>query len=262
MLNNTPKISIITINFNNKVGLDRTIRSVINQSYTHIEYIVIDGGSEDGSKEVLERYTEKIAYVISEPDHGIYNAMNKGIRAATGEYLLFLNSGDNLVNNQIIEKVANHGLNEDLVYGDIIFVKGEELTDWIADDELSFVTFYEHTIPHPATFIKRTLFETVGLYNEDYKIVSDWEFFLLATCRFNCSYKHISLTIAEFYMDGISADPKNDKLLLAERTAILKHHFPYFIKDYEAHKATKEALRKVRKYVKLKRFVKGLFKKQ
>lgn len=255
------KISIITINYNNVKGLEETINSIITQTYPNIEYIVIDGGSTDGSKEIIERYKAKLAYAVSEPDSGIYNAMNKGIKASTGDYLLFINSGDILIDNQIIEKATSFGITEDLVYGDIVFVNGEELTDWIADDELSFKTFYEHTIPHPATFIKRSLFEKVGLYNEQYKIVSDWEFFLLATCRYNCSYKHINLLITRFYMDGISADPKNYELLLAERSAVLKVHFLFFIKDYEAQKKMKDELRKVRKYIKLKRFVKGIFNK-
>nr|WP_121269738.1 glycosyltransferase family 2 protein [Pedobacter schmidteae] len=262
MFFNKPKVSIITVNYNNKAGLDKTIQSVTSQSYPNIEYIVIDGGSDDGSKAVLTKYNDKLAYAVSEPDKGIYNAMNKGIKVATGEYLLFLNSGDNLIDDQVIEKAVQYGLAEDLVYGDLVYVNGEIYTDWIAEDELTFDSFYEHTIPHPSTFIKRSLFETVGLYNEQLKIVSDWEFFLLATCRYNCSYKHINLPITHFYMDGISADPMNYESLLAERAAVLKRHFPFFLKDYEGHKKIKEQLRKVKKYVKLKGLVKGLFKKQ
>lgn len=260
MHNISPKISIITVNYNNKIGLDKTIQSVINQSYPNIEYIIIDGGSEDGSGDVLALYKERTKYAVSEPDLGIYNAMNKGIKVSTGDYLLFLNSGDHFVNDQVIEKAVGCGLTEDLVYGNIINVNGEELTDWIAPCKLTFQTFYEHTIPHPATFIKRDLFDVIGLYSEDYNIVSDWEFFLLAICKYNCSYKHINLKIAQFYLDGISANSYDN--LLAERVTILKKHFPYFIEDYEAHKKTKEELRKVRQYVELKRFVKSLFKKR
>jgi glycosyltransferase involved in cell wall biosynthesis len=261
MLNISPKISIITINYNNKTGLDKTIQSVVNQSYSNIEYIVIDGNSTDGSRDVLALYRDQISRAVSEPDLGIYNAMNKGIKAASGDYLLFLNSGDNLIDHLVIEKAVSYGMKEDLVYGDIVYVNGEERTDWVAANVLTFQTFYENTIPHPATFIRRNLFDLVGLYNEEYKIVSDWEFFLLATCRYNCSYKHINLMITQFYLDGISGDPNNYQKLLAEREIILKKHFPYFIEDYEVHKRIKEQLRKVRKYVKLKRFIKGLFKK-
>lgn len=262
MVFNSPKISIITINYNNEIGLSKTIQSVIGQSYPNIEYIVIDGGSGDGSKGVLTRFEQQITYMVSEPDLGIYNAMNKGIKVSTGDYLLFLNSGDNFDNDRVIEDAVDYGLTEDLVYGNITNVNGEEMTDWIATDHLTFQTFYEHTIPHPATFIKKSLFNMIGLYSEEYKIVSDWEFFLLATCKYNCSYKHINLRIAQFYLDGISGDPNNYTELLAERTTVLKKHFPYFIEDYEAHKRTKDELRKVKKYVKLKRFVKGLFKKR
>jgi glycosyltransferase involved in cell wall biosynthesis len=261
MLNISPKISIITVNYNNKTGLDKTIQSVLNQSYSNIEYIVIDGDSTDGSKDILTHYKDQISHTVSEPDLGIYNAMNKGIMAASGDYLLFLNSGDNLIDNLVIEKAISCGMKEDLVYGDIVYVNGEETRDWIAADVLSFQTFYEHTIPHPATFIKRGLFNLVGLYSEEYKIVSDWEFFLMAICRYNCSYKHINLMISQFYLDGISGDPNNYKKLLVERETILKKHFPYFIEDYEAHESTKDQLRKVRKYIRLKSFVKRWFKK-
>ena len=95
-----PLISIITINFNDKIGLQRTFDSVFAQDFNDFEYIVIDGGSNDGSKELIEENTDKISYWISEPDKGIYNAMNKGIKVANGEYLLFLNSGDKFYNKK------------------------------------------------------------------------------------------------------------------------------------------------------------------
>ena len=101
------KISIITVVFNNKVGLEATIQSVINQTYNDIEYIIIDGGSEDGTKEILEQYSSNINYWVSENDNGIYHAMNKGAAKASGSYLLFLNAADVLADNKVIEKVVD-----------------------------------------------------------------------------------------------------------------------------------------------------------
>lgn len=262
MLPNLPKISVITINYNNADGLNKTIQSVVSQSYKNIEYIVIDGGSFDGSKSIIEDHDKQISFWVSEPDQGVYNAMNKGIAAARGEYLIFINSGDLLAHDQIIEQAVNQGLDQDLVYGDIIYVEEQLERKWIVDDELTFETFYKATIPHPGTFIKKSLFEMVGLYNERNKIVSDWEFFMLAVCKYNCSYKHINLTIALFFQGGISSDPRNYDILASEQALALKKHFPLFIKDYERSEQTKEVLRKVRKYVEIKMFIKGLFKRE
>jgi glycosyltransferase involved in cell wall biosynthesis len=262
MFTNLPKISVITINYNNSDGLNKTIQSVVSQSYNNIEYIVIDGGSCDDSKRIIENWGKQIDFWISEPDHGIYNAMNKGIAAATGEYLIFINSGDLLTHDRIIEQAVHQGMDQELVFGNIIYV-GENLErEWIVDDELTFETFYKATIPHPSTFIKKSLFEMVGLYNEGNKIVSDWEFFMLAVCKYNCSYKHINLTIARFYLGGISSDPNNYDMLSREQSMALKKHFPLFLKDYERSEQTKEALRKVRNYVKMKKFIKGLLKRE
>lgn len=253
-------ISIITINYNNAIGLKQTITSILAQTYPGIQYIVIDGGSDDGSNEVLDLYQEKIAYAVSEPDTGIYNAMNKGIKAAHGDYLLFINSGDLLLNDRVIEEVVGMKLDKDLVYGNIVLVENGESRDWMMDDRISFETFYHSTIPHPGTFIKKNLFDKLGLYNEIYKIVSDWEFFLLALCKHNCSYKYINLKICRFFLDGISADPKNYNLLLSERNDVLKKHFPLFIKDYEDYDKLKGDLRKVRKYLIFKQRIRRLFK--
>ena len=118
---NIPKISIITVNYNNLEGLQRTFNSVFNQTWKEFEYVVIDGGSTDGSKELIEKYNDKIDYWVSESDNGIYNAMNKGIKKAKGEYLLFLNSGDNLFNHTVLEE--NHSVIKemDLIYFNLEF---------------------------------------------------------------------------------------------------------------------------------------------
>ena len=119
------QISIITINYNNASGLEKTIRSVVEQTYNEYEYIIIDGASSDKSKEVIQEYQRYIDFWCSEKDSGIYNAMNKGIQKASGEYLLFLNSGDVLNNSAVLADIHGFLSGEDFVYGDLVFVRGD-----------------------------------------------------------------------------------------------------------------------------------------
>lgn len=251
-----PKISIISINYNNADGLYKTIQSVITQTYKDIEYIVIDGGSIDGSKDIIEAQKDGIAYWVSELDKGIYNAMNKGIGAATGEYILFLNGGDVLINEDVIFEVVKQGLTHDLICGNMIFEREAGVEKWVPADEVTFKTFFHSTIPHPTTLIKRNLFDVVGMYNEAYKIVSDWEFFLLATCKFNCTYRHVDIFMTTYNDGGISSNPQNYETINKEREAVLKIHFPYFIKDYEDNDAATRVVKKDKIRHKVKRFFK------
>lgn len=225
-------ISIITINYNNKAGLQRTIESIISQNYVDVEYIIIDGGSTDGSVDVIKQYEDKITYWVSEKDAGIYNAQNKGIEKATGEYLLFLNSGDEFVSSNVLKDSSvflNDGV--DFVTGDMKVIQ-EGKPDWVysAPKSVDFEHFYAGIIPHPATFIKKSCFDRFGKYDENLKIVSDWKFFVVAICRYNCSYKKINLLISKFYMDGIST--VNKALDLEERKMVLQSEFPGFYHTY------------------------------
>ena len=221
------KLSIITINYNNKSGLQKTINSVINQTYTNYEYIIIDGGSIDGSKEVMERYEDKITYWVSEPDKGIYNAMNKGIREAKGEYCFFLNSGDWLINNNILSLVFyDNIIDEDIVYGDIETSIGKITYP----ERVTLLYFIHNSICHQASFIKRSLFQKYGFYSENYKIISDWEFFVVCIIKNNNSYKKIAHTISHYDIDGVSSN--NLELLIYEREIALQKLFPLIYEDY------------------------------
>jgi glycosyltransferase involved in cell wall biosynthesis len=168
------KLSIITVNLNNAKGLLKTIKSVYTQTYEEFEYILIDGGSEDGSINMIEKYTDKITYFTSESDNGIYEAMNKGVKKAKGEYCLFLNSGDWLVNDSVLEEAfCVFPDNIDIVYGNIN-------VDGLVKKYpgyLSFNYFLFDSLPHPASFIKKSLFNQYGGYDEGLGIVSDWKFF-------------------------------------------------------------------------------------
>jgi len=237
-------------------GLNKTIQSVIAQSYPHIEYIVIDGCSCDDTRSVIKAQEDRIAFWVSEPDSGIYNAMNKGIRAATGDYLLFINSGDVLLNEEVIAEVVKQGLTKDLVCGNLVFEKETGPEEWIPANEVTFKTFLYSTIPHPTTLIKRSVFDIVGLYNERHKIVSDWEFFILAICKYNCTYQHVDVFMTAYIDGGVSSNPQNFDAINAERKAVLNQYFPYFVKDYEDYEAEIKARKKNKIHHKVKRFFK------
>lgn len=254
------KISIITINFNNSEGLAKTIKSVINQTYSDIEYLIIDGGSVDDSSDIAKSYKDNISYFISEPDNGIYHAMNKGIKQATGDYLLFLNSGDNLLNHEIISNVVKEGLTHDLIFGDLLFFDKDKEWPWYLSDELTFNSFYKGTIPHPSTFIKKQLFDIVGYYDENLKIVADWKFFILATAKFNCSYKHIPLIITAYSFDGLSSKPGNLKLIDNERSQVLNQEFPLFVKDFNALAVLREEMKQIKYFIKTRHWLRNIFK--
>lgn len=198
------KLSIITINYNNKPGLEKTIKSVIDQEFTDYEYIVIDGGSTDGSKEVIKSFQNQLDYWCSEPDGGIFNAMNKGILKSTGKYILFLNSGDYLENN-ILESIKREITQQDIIYGDLNFVQGGKIkyTEKFPN-ALTAAFFFNNYLGHPSTFIKRELFNT-SLYSENLHIVADWEFFFKKIVIENCSYKHIDFIISNFNIEGVSS---------------------------------------------------------
>lgn len=224
-----PLITIITINFNDKIGLERTIKSVVNQTWKDVEYIVIDGGSTDGSKAVIEQYQNKIDYWISESDSGIYNAMNKGIKKSNGTYLLFLNSGDELSNLNILEENHRAIHTEELVYFDAQLIYPDStVKEHQFPETIDYTTFLEGTIGHPTTFIKRTLFDKIGLYDETLKIVSDWKFFSQAVIHHQCSRRKINKTLSKFYMDGISSN--NVELLQQERKLVLEEHFSDYLR--------------------------------
>lgn len=226
-------LSIITINYNNKVGLEKTIESVINQTYNDFEYIVIDGNSSDGSQDIINEYNDKISYSISEPDTGIYNAMNKGIKIASGEFLLFLNSGDCLFDNNILSKVVQD-LNSEIsiFYGNMIISNnGKPTTFCNLPDELSFSFFLNFSLPHQATFIKKQLFDDNFYYNENLKIISDWEFNLYCICKKNEPYQHLNYIISDFDGSGISSNLNNTNQLLDEKNQVLSKHFPLFFED-------------------------------
>jgi glycosyltransferase involved in cell wall biosynthesis len=217
------KLSIVTINLNNKVGLEKTIQSVVNQSFSNYEYIVVDGGSVDGSIDVIKQNAGKITYWVSEPDRGIYHAMNKGINCSAGEYLLFINSGDLMYSPDVLEKVFNLAKDVDVIYGDLHRMFPDNHTDIVKmPDHIWVDHLLRATLTHPSTFIKRSLFGRYGKYREDIKVVADWAFFLKIFAFGNVSQQHVPITIASFDMNGVSS---NHEIVKREREKILAESF-------------------------------------
>lgn len=228
------KLSIITVNLNNAAGLSKTIESVASQIFTNYEHIIIDGGSTDGSVDIIKDYEQKYngvpghLYWVSEPDKGIYNAMNKGIKVARGEYCLFLNSGDTLLNKSVLEDTFKTNPKEEIVYCNL------KLSHQIVTfpEKLTYLNFFNGSLGHPSTFIKKELFYRVGFYNEENKVVSDWEFFLKAIIRHHCSYKHINITLSFFDSNGISSCSSFDSIKTQERKKVLHSIYPELYEDY------------------------------
>lgn len=226
------KLSIITINLNNAAGLERTMESVFKQSFKYVEYLILDGGSTDGSKAIIEANAKRFSYWVSEKDEGVYHAMNKGIAKAKGEYLLFLNSGDYLVDNEILLEVSDSLDGTEIVYGNVLLIENET-KKWtgIYPDRLSFQYFIDGSLPHPCSFIKSSLFAKVGCYDETICITADWKFFLDAICRNNATYKHIDKVISVFFHDGMSSITASQEKMKEEKLLVLQKDYSAFLED-------------------------------
>lgn len=221
------KLSIITVNYNDAEGLERTIKSVISQTFHDYEFIIIDGGSTDGSVDVIKKYESHIDYWISEKDGGIYPGMNKGLRQAKGEYVNFMNGGDCYHSEDILEKIFSLETDADIITG----THSENGVRNVGKDGVTMLDLYKWAIDHQASFIRRE----VALrhpYDEKYRIVSDWKFFIEALVFDNCSFYYTDTIVVDVDMKGISNT--NLELDKQEREAVLKELFPErVLKDYQ-----------------------------
>jgi glycosyltransferase involved in cell wall biosynthesis len=234
-------LSIITINRNNATGLEKTMRSVASQIGVDFEYVVIDGASTDGSVEIIRSFEsslgERLKW-ISEPDKGIYNAMNKGIGKASGEYLQFLNSGDSLVSDDISMRMTDALKSKEcppILYGNMLkdMPAGKTMRDRsFAGREISFLGFYTGSLNHSSAYIRRSLFNRYGMYDEDFKIVSDWKWFLQAIILGGEKPVYVDMDVTLFDMNGISE--KNKALGKTERRRVLNELIPSpILVDYD-----------------------------
>lgn len=227
------KISVITINRNNSDGLKKTIESVINQTYSNVEYIVIDGASTDSSVDIIKEHSDSISYWVSEPDKGIYNAMNKGIEKSTGEYLIFMNSGDCFYSKDVLTDVFSSKQEADILAGSIVSKIKNMMLKSTVPDKITFYYFFVSNLWHQATFIKRDLFFELGFYDEDKKIVSDWKFVLLALVKHERSYQKLNNNIAITDPVGISNTGDCEQIIKKEREETLLKYFAPYYDDYK-----------------------------
>jgi glycosyltransferase involved in cell wall biosynthesis len=260
-----PKLSIITINFNNAEGLKKTMESVLAQTTDNFEYIVVDGGSTDTSCQVIndkclitgdDLIIKGEAIVngiqvrwVSEKDNGIYHAMNKGIRMAKGEYCQFLNYGDYLVRSNVTENILKVLDECDILYGNMMKVLPKRIVRdrGFAGRIPTMLDFYTGTLNHSPAYIKRNLFEKYGLYDESFKIVSDWKWYLQVIILNGIVPVYKNIDITNFDMDGISN--LNSVLDKTERIQVLSDILPATImKDYENWSFSIEQVKRLNRF--------------
>ena len=224
-------LSIITVNLNNKAGLQKTIESVLNQQAACFEYIIIDGGSTDGSKEVIENAQHQFSYWVSEKDEGIYHAMNKGIKLAKGDFILLLNSGDCLYHANSISILSQH-LNHsgDIYYTDVMLnTHPPRLKRY--PEKLTVDFFLSTSLCHQTTVISKKIFQQLGLYDCRYNLIADW-LLLLRSFQQNKSFTYIpDIILAYFDPGGIS---NNFELNQKQRAIALKDNLPHLMGQWHA----------------------------
>ena len=230
---NQPLVSVITVCLNSRKYLEEAIKSLSEQTYLNIEYIVLDGGSTDGSIDILNKYKNKINKIVVEKDNGIFDAMNKGIKLAEGNIIYFLNSDDRFYNNQVVEKAVtafSRYKEEDFIYGNIIAFNPVTGYAYIEryPKKISKWLFIRKTIGHPATFFRSSCFKKAGYFDERYKIAADYEWYLRALFVKKLKSKHIKDNISIFSLGGISNNRKYSEVYISERKIIQKKYFNSF----------------------------------
>ena len=251
------KLSIITINRNNAAGLEKTLQSVTDQTFKEFEYIVVDGASTDGSVEVIKKYESKFAHLkwISEPDKGIYNAMNKGIRMASGDYIQILNSADCLaapeVTERMLAELERQG-NPAILYGNMVkcFPDGRRMVDkCFAGQEITMLGMFTGTLNHDPAYIRRDLFEKYGYYDESLKIVSDWKWYLQAIILGGENPQYVDMDVTLFDMTGISENAESKEKIKKERQTVLHELIPKaYLNDYEKYSSDIYMMRRIHRY--------------
>lgn len=229
------KISVITINYNNVEGLERTMMSVFSQTNRCYEYIIIDGGSTDGSVEIINSYSGKIDFWVSEKDRGIYNAMNKGVAHAHGDYCVFMNSGDSFYNQTVLDRICLLNDNKDIIVGKVVSNTNVSLFLPPTRD-ISLYYLYSGTVAHQGAFIKTDLLRQYP-YDEDLRIVSDWKFFVKTIIEYNCSIIFVDEYVAKFDIEGVSTS--NPEQMWKEKEKVLFDLFPSrILEDYRFFKSS------------------------
>lgn len=242
------KVSIITVCKNEVNGIRRTLESVLSQKFRDFELIVIDGGSTDGTQDVINEYKEDIAYFVSESDAGIFAGQNKGIKAAKGDYLLFINGGDEIHDNSVLEEIFLTEPTDDILYGNLLIEEqdGSE-TLGLSPPEITLDFLLRGTLWHPVSFIKRQLFEQFGSFNENLKVVADYEFFVKVILIEEVSTRHFPRTISRFNTNGVGSDPRWKEVHEKERRQVQQKYFSKSVlrmfDDFEKFRIQNEVLK-------------------
>lgn len=222
------KVSIITVCLNAKDTIEETIKSIASQAYQNIEHIIIDGGSTDGTLEIIEKYKSNIAYLVSEPDNGIFNAQNKGIKAATGDILYFLNANDYLFDEKVVEDAVDFFKNTGakMVFGDMSFIdkNGHEKERRIYSD-VDKLFFINECICHQGVFYKREVFDICGLYDENYLLTADYDLNLKVIMLHKLKTRYFNRVIAKFTLGGQSNTNSTLTTQRKEKQDILSKNF-------------------------------------
>lgn len=225
-----PKVSVITVCLNSKKYLEETIKSVSMQTYSNIEYIIIDGGSTDGSAELFNKYRHRINNLLIEKDSGIFDAMNKGVRLSTGEAVYFLNSGDKFYDEKTVEKAVNvlkENREIDFVYGNIVIFDPVNKMFYVEKypKRISKWLFIKKTIAHPASFFRSSCFEKIGYFNQAYRIGADYEWYLRAIFDRGLKGVYMDTNISIFRLGGNSSAERDIKSYFSERILIQNKYF-------------------------------------
>ena len=218
-------LSVITICLNAKKMLEMTSESLICQKTINFQWIVIDGNSVDGTQSIIQKYEKNCDLFISEPDDGIYDAMNKGLRYAKGEYVLFLNAGDTLYNSKTLSSI-NFFINRDLIVGDLYFCQNKELNK--SPNKLQKNYLLKKMLPHQATFFRRDIFDKYGFFDTSYRIAGDYEMFSRLIQKYKVSYSHVPGIIANFDETGISSNDNFRYLRKKENHRVRWKYFPRY----------------------------------
>ena len=215
------KFTVITVCLNASDIIERTIRSIDGQTYKDVEFIIVDGGSTDGTIAIINKYAQSVSRFISESDHGIYDAMNKGIRSSHGDYLCFMNAGDTFFSPFTLEKVAVHINGADIICGISHLARHKY---WIpVRPKAPAIRFaYGHNVNHQATFIRRELLKEG--YDTRYTIIADDLFFVKQKLFCKASYKRLWQVVCNYDINGISSHPEHLAQIKAERKTFLLEH--------------------------------------
>lgn len=232
-MNKPLKVSIITVCLNSGDTIKKTIDSVRQQTYfLHIEYIIVDGASQDGTARLIQKYLDGNIKFISQPDNGIYDAMNKGLKLATGDIVYFLNANDTLYDKDVVEKIVKEFSSSEaqIIYGNVVMHTKKQSHPIVTDYRRPTLWYLlSHTICHQAIFTSKSLFERYGTFNLKYRIASDYDWFLKAVLKNNVKVKCTQNIIANFDLDGISNDPRYRTVTLQEYKNIQSEYYNQLI---------------------------------